>query len=87
MLPITHEEDLEIRAEAAEALAGGNMPETIQRFVELLDDSDVTVRIRAIQGLGSGHSLVRPDAIYERLRKETDPDVIRVAKSALEKAR
>lgn len=83
LLPITREQDAEIRAEAAEALAGGTLPETIQRFVEMLDDTDDLVRIRGIQGLTNGRTLHRPDAIQERLRKETDPDVIRVAKDAL----
>lgn len=86
LLPITHEQDTEIRAEAAETLADGTLPETTQRFVELLDDPEVLVRIRGIQGLSSGDKLRRPDAIHERLRKETDPDVIRVAKSALKEA-
>jgi HEAT repeat protein len=86
LLPFTHEPDAEIRAEAAQTLAHGILPETTQRFVELLDDPEVLVRIRGVQGLSSGRSLRRPDAIHERLRKETDSNVIRVAKTALKEA-
>lgn len=86
LLEISRDEDAGIRAEAAEALAGSSSGDVSKRFAELLDDPDVTVRIRGIQGLDQGRAPGRARIIGERLLKETDPDVIRVGRAALESA-
>jgi len=87
MLEISREDDAEIRAEAAEALAGSSTQDALKRFAELLDDPDVTVRIRGIQGLDMGDAPGRETIIGKRLETEKDPDVIRVGRRAIEDAK
>jgi HEAT repeat protein len=86
LLEISREEDAEIRAEAAECWAGSSTADVLKRFVEMLDDPDSLVRIRGIQGLDLGSAPGRATIIRERLLKETDPDVIRVGRTAIKDA-
>jgi HEAT repeat protein len=86
LLEISREDDAEIRAEAGESLAGSSTEDVLKRFAEMLDDPDSLVRIRGIQGLDLGHAPGRETIVRERLVKETDPDVIRVGRTAIEDA-
>jgi HEAT repeat protein len=84
LLDFTHDQDSDIRAAAAQSLSQARSAAVGVRMVQLLQDADRTVRIRALQGLDGGQHTSALSSIKALLADETDPDVVRIANDALD---
>lgn len=84
LLAFTHDQDSDIRAAAAQSLSQARSAAVGVRMVQLLQDADTTVRIRALQGLDGGQHTSAISPIKALLADEKDPDVIRNANDALD---
>jgi len=85
LLPLTHDKDREIKDAAICGLYGQRSEKAYQRFLELMKDSDPSVRIRVLEGLYYDDYVQAIPHLREFIKTEGDKKVLQEAKESLSK--
>jgi HEAT repeat protein len=85
LLPLTYDKDKDIRVSATYALCGEKSAKVYQRFLELLQDNDSLVRIRALQGLYLDDYIEAIPHLKKFIKIEKDKEVQEIAQEAIDK--